>query len=718
MKATTAPITLAGVMELIPRSRLPLAVLYEAITNALESIALRQKKFGVDPVGEVRVKLFFSGILEEAKELERVEIVDNGIGFDGENFERFEMLLDNSKGYNNRGSGRIQFLHRADQIEVTSFYREDDRVFKRHFTCNRSSYIRDSSIEPVPDDVPSGTTLALSGFSFKGEEKAFFDHLTLEGVKNAIKSHYLLRLYLDKERNPSAVPAIKIELIRNGKPAGSETITADDIPSPLTHGTINVPYVKIKSRTSDDIEWVPQIHHRETLNWAHFKLPESELPTNGVVLCSKNVPVDELKFREIKKTEAVEGHRFKTAIYGDALDSEHNVSHAVDHFTFPSQKETEKLVREDLFFDPEQEFLFFDDIEKAVETIIPGIYSELFELKERQQKNVAEIAKAHGIPDDIVRGANIGLSDNEQQITDKLYRKQADSLARQNLKIKKLFESLSSLSPTEPDYQEQLAQKSSELLDLIPPQNTQELSRYVIRRQMVVDVLRLILANKLDVQTKTAKNSKGKKTRQDREGLIHDLLFKRKAVSAEGLNDLWVLNEEFVHFDGCSDKPLNQITDIKGDKLFRPITQADKDRYGIKDDRRPDIFLYLDEAQCILIELKEPGVDLSDYLHQLPRYCTLIANFSVRKIERFYCYLIGENFSPIDLGSDYRRNVHGDWVRRSDVAINAYEEGKEDVQIASAQVEIIKLSSIHSRAKRRNRSFADKLGIHDIEDAP
>jgi hypothetical protein len=124
------------------------------------------------------------------------------------------------------------------------------------------------------------------------------------------------------------------------------------------------------------------------------------------------------------------------------------------------------------------------------------------------------------------------------------------------------------------------------------------------------------------------------------------------------------------------------------------------------------VFLYPDEGKCVLVEFKEPNVDLSDHLQQLIKYSNLIANYSVRKMMSFHCFLIGENISRADLGGDFRATVGGDWVR-DPFRIMSLVRGKEEEQIAIGQLEVIKLSAIHERARRRNKSFADKLGLSE-----
>lgn len=711
MTSTTPRLSLDGMLDFIPRSRRPLAPVFEAVSNSLEAIAERQQK--ISEPGRIILRLYYTGLLDEERSLERIEIEDNGVGFDQDNYERFGTFLDRSKGYNNRGSGRVQFLHFAERIEVTSTFDEAGKTLTRHFFCNPKTYITEPSVGPASPSAPISTTIAMSGFLLGKEAKVFFDDLSLVELRNAIKSHFLLRLYLVKVANKQLATSFRFELYKKGKLADSIVLGPDDVPTPETGG-IKVHYVKLKDPKADTIEWITQPGHAEQLHWAHFKLGADEIAENGVVLCSKETEIDRLRVEGLKKREDVDGHRFLTAVHGPVLDKPGNVSHAVDRFTFPSCADTERAAREDLFFEPDREFLFFEDIEQAVEDALPGIYADLFARKEELSRDVETIARAHGIPLEVARSTKISFSDTEEQITEKIFKRQAESLALQSLKIKKLFDELETLNPTDANYQADLEQRTSELLGLIPEQNKQDLSRYIIRREMVAKVLGMIVNERIAAPSPASrKGAAARKPRLDREGLIHDLLIKRKTGTAAGPNDLWVLNEEFVHFEGFSDVPIDQIRDAKGNKVLRPISKEVLNAYRIKPGRRPDIFLFADEGQCILIELKAPEVDLSDYLSQLERYCNLIANFSVAPITRFYCYLIGETFSPIDIAGNYRKNVHGDWVRRTDYKIMRYEDGRQDEEIGEAHMEIIKLSLIHTRPRRRNKSFADRLGISD-----
>lgn len=710
---TTAPIDLVEAMRLLPRSRHPLAPIYEAVGNGLEAIALRQRKYGAGRDGLITVTWHFVGLLENASKLSHIEVTDNGIGFTDENYARFKLLLDRTKGFNNRGSGRIQYLHRANLIEIESVVRTEDATISRRFQCDSAKYVTQCLDEAAPPNTETGSKVTLSDLKYSEKEREYIETLDAASLRNDLRNHFLLRLYLDLTKGAFKVPEIHIAFVKAGVSTEPARIVASDITAPQATGDFKVDYVKAKDPKSERLEWVPVAGKQEVLNWAHFKLPDTELPENEVVLCSKNVTVQKLPFKEIKKGEAVAGHRFLTAIFGDVLDDPNNVSHAVDSFTFPKRDEIEKSVKEggDLFLDTAEPVLFFDTIREGVDRVLPFIHGELLQLQKSQVTKAEEIAKAHGIPLEVVKSADIKLTDSEEQITIKLYRAQADRLARHNQRLKDMYESLVALNPMSEGYRDELEKRSHELLDYIPKQNKEELARYVIRRDMVSKVLKLILDNALAVQEEDAPRKKGQKKRRfDREGLIHDLIFKRKQANTNGPNDLWVLNEEFVHFEGCSELPLNQIKDGRGEPLLRPITAEQEEDLGVKPGRRPDVFLYPEEGKCVLIEFKEPNVDLSDHLQQLIKYSNLIANFSVRRITSFHCYLIGENIKRADLGGDFRATVSGDWIR-DPFRIMSLEKSREEEEIARGQLEVIKLSAIHDRARRRNKSFAEKLGL-------
>jgi hypothetical protein len=706
MAISKAFINLSGAMDLIKMSKNPLAPIYEAMTNSLEALAQRTCDNKI--AGEIEVQFYFSGLLEDSKELEQVVIIDNGIGFTDENYNRFREFFDKSKGYDNRGTGRLQYLHRFHRIKVDSVFESEDVFYRRTIDCNRSNFIGGENLVLVENvSIPQTTVSLCKHHSSGSTEHEYFSNLTIDEIASAIKSHFLLRFYLDTQKDGFEAPKVSVVFFKGDEKIDGRTIDPNSISKPKAEGEIKVPYMRLTNTNDNKPELEAIAGRYEIIKWAHFALAEEELGKNGIYLCSKDIPVQSIRFEQLKKNENLNGKHFLTAFYGDVLDDSSNVSDSVDSFTFPNRKEVERM-SDDLFLDPSAEFLVIDSIHEQVNKAIPGIYKDVIDVQHEQLKDVEAIAKAHGIPIGVIGKVKISLSDNEKAITKKLYKAQSDELAEKSYKAKQLFESLKQLDPTATDYQKHIYGKTAELSGLVEEQNKEELSRYIIRREMVTDILQKILSEELEYQNALKVTGKNK----DREGLIHDLIFKRKSKHTKGLNDLWILNEEFMHFDGCSELPLNQIETSDGELLFKDVPKELIQSLDLRLTKRPDIFLYANEEKCLLVELKEPNEDLSNHLNQLTKYCNLIANFGAKKISSFHCYLIGEKINPItDLDGDYKETVNGDWIRPNISIVTM--DAKRNT-IANAQIEVIKLSSIHDRAHRRNQSFAEKLGIPEL----
>ena len=703
MTQQTPSMNLNGAKDLIKKSKHPLTPLYEAITNSLE--AMDSRTYGPEEKREITIRFHFGGLLDD-RVFQRISVTDNGVGFNYQNYSRFKEFFDKSKGYNNRGSGRLQFLHRFKKIVVDSVFQDGETKLSRHFECSAENFIIEETCDEIESSDPLETTVTLEEFLTNKSEQEYFDTLELDQVIRDLKRLLLLRFYLDSKKGGAAVPSLKVMFVKNESVTEERSLTSSDMPEPVANGQVEVKYVKLRDVKASSAEWISVPDKNEEIKWAHFKMDDSHLDQNGVYLCSKNIPVENLNFKHLKKNESVHGFKYLTAFYGDVLDASGNVNQAVDGFTFPEKKKIEANLDE-LYFAPDEEFLFFDDIRQEIDEALPSIYHEVIEIKKDQDSELAAIAKAHGIPLDVASEAKIGVNDDEKTITEKIYGAQSKRLAKKGFEVKKLYESLEALNPTSEDYQEELEKKSSELSGLIDQQNKEELSRYVIRREMVAEMVGKILGNELLYQNAASEKNK------DKEGLIHDLIFKRKSADTKGLNDLWILDEEFVHFEGCSELPLSQITLGDGEALLETVEQSEISALGLKLDRRPDIFLFATEGKCVLIELKSIDTDLSDHLAQMPKYCTLIANYSKRKIDKFYCYLIGEKLNPITDLNEYEETVNGDWIR-SGIPIRGI---KTREQIALAQIEVIRLSSLRGRATRRNQSFAEKLGLPSLLEA-
>ena len=101
----------SGILKSIAKSPDILQPLFEGFTNSIESIRLRSAR-GDSFEPYIRINLSYNATLSgEMDVLSSISIIDNGVGFDSENFKRLTIFKDDTKGFNNRGSGRIQLIH-------------------------------------------------------------------------------------------------------------------------------------------------------------------------------------------------------------------------------------------------------------------------------------------------------------------------------------------------------------------------------------------------------------------------------------------------------------------------------------------------------------------------------------------------------------------------------------------------------------------------------
>jgi hypothetical protein len=547
------------------------------------------------------------------------------------------------------------------------------------------------------------TTVHMKGFRGKNGDISFFKALDFDRFASLIRAQFSLRAYLDKKKGlPFPSFTLKFEY-KVSKEKPEIRIMPEDFPEPIKEGEFQVnyyiPFLGRKGSTEFNID---KSSTPEIIKWAVFEFNENEISSHSAYLCSKDIPVEEITNPILNKKISFNGKKKITAFYGNYLDKPEHVNDSVDSFTIKKRSQISCLSND--FFETSSAVFLDDIVDKAKKELV-GIYDDVAKAQDKIQASVFSLAKTLGISFDIAKKVIITLTDTDDSITTKLYTHEGIFLAEKSNKTRKIIDELSKLNPCSASYQQELARKATEISSLIDAQNKEELSKYVIRREIIASLLGKAL--QVELETQLTPLPKGKN--RDREGIIHDLIFKRK--KSTGSNDLWILNEEFVHFDGFSELRIKDIKLPNGEFLLNPDCFEEMKELGFNPDKRPDIFLFAEEGKCILVEFKEPDTNLSHYLHQMPQYCKLLANYSGVKITNFYCYLIGEKIAPEADLDEYEESVTGDWYRDS---IPVKRAGGDRERIASIRMEIIKLSDIHKRAHRRNKNFAPKLGLDEI----
>lgn len=732
MEILEQKITIENSCSIIGKAKDPFSPIKEAFTNSLDAIVQRQDT-GVSFIPQIVLSMNFSSekdLVDKTRikyNLLSVSICDNGLGFVSKNHERFKDLGEKSKGLNNRGTGKIQIFCRFRQIDIESVYYEDDKWERLNATWKKNGEYSDNIIN-ISNETDTKTCITMSGLLNEKENDYFTKYVeSIDNLKRDVLKHFLLRMWLGSKSDNQS---IKIEVRVDNQEKSVFIFNKDTIPSPDKEDKIKIKteQADIKHITSKKIriDWLP-VDPVYELSFYRFKLAASDINQNGVYLCSKNIVVEPFNFTAVKKDSEFEGYRYISCVSGELLNNSDSVNQMVEGFNFPSKKQTEKEIREETgsLFNTENKYVFWDEIKEKIDQSLEKNYSDIQSLKENREKDIAKIAEKYGISIEIAEVSDIEFNDTEEEIIEKLFQAQARKFAKENMEIRQTYEELKSLemqklNPSSKDYKEKFESVSQKLMNKIPQQNKDELARYIIRRDMVVKLLELARHDELEIQREwKEKKARGETIHEQKEAIFHDLIFRRKMKGVP--NDLWILNEEFVHFDGYSDIPLEDLV-INEEKLLADNIDiyAALKSVGITKEtylkQRPDIFLFPEESKCILIEFKAPDVDLSQHTDQIARYATLIANYSrkPRQFTQFFGFLIGEEVDLVNLDRALWKKVpfgnYRIYPNRDILAI-----GEIETPIASLYQEMIPYSEIATRAKLRNKSFAGKLGISEEE---
>ena len=112
------------IAKIVKKSKEPLQPVFEAIQNGIESVFMAKKK-GICVNPYVKITFFYRAnsdlFSNTITKLEKIEIEDNGEGFDEVNLDRFQSLFDTTKNFRNKGTGKLQIFHR---FELYPFFKQ------------------------------------------------------------------------------------------------------------------------------------------------------------------------------------------------------------------------------------------------------------------------------------------------------------------------------------------------------------------------------------------------------------------------------------------------------------------------------------------------------------------------------------------------------------------------------------------------------------------
>ena len=691
-----------GVMKTIQKAKHKYQPLWEVITNAIEAIKDPNNQ---NTTNKITISFCYSStLIPEAPSFDKIIIEDSGIGFNDENFVRFLRFNDDSKGNNNRGTGRFQIMHYFEEARFESIYKDNMQFRKRSFIVScKQSYIAKNAVvfyEKTEDvhDTNTGTKVILQTIKDQRDLRLYsYDNIRTKELTKAIKEHYILLFCANKQ-----MPIIEIKYIKDDTVELVETISNKDFPKPDKSFETWINYVAYDPTL---MEYTKQ-EDRENFKIDTFVFKKDDLQSNSISIICKGevVPDINLDFDFLKRNDSIEGKRFLVYVSSGYFDN--LMGNTRDHLD---------LVRKDIISNGElplsDKVIFYEDINTAVNNELYKQYPIIAE-KEKQYKIQIEKLKSMFLLDsktiDQILAGRQNKTFTEEQFLEKVYAYDSANDAQRDIEIKKHLESLTLLNPSSNDYNEQFNSILSSLTSLIPISNRTDITRYVARRKLILD----LFEKALNFQLKIQKESKHKCNEQ----ILHNIVFKQSSSDPNDSN-LWLLNEDYIYYDGCSNQQFG-IIQFNGQKLFNDalcdFDKFVKHNYGVNPSKKkPDILLFPQEGKCVIIEFKSPDVNVAHFLTQINYYSSLIMQYSndCFNFHTFYGYFIGEDISTDEVLShdpDFLEAPNFDILFRPFKRVR----GKNG-EFGSLYTEILKYSALLKRAQMRNKFFVDKISTHN-----
>lgn len=630
---------------------------YEAITNAIQAINEAKRDDG-----KIVVSINCSsqkGLTDEktVNVIHDIEIIDNGIGFTKENLTSFEQLDSEYKQKMGcHGIGRLMYLKVFEYATLTSVYKEKGKRFSRIIRFDFKNEVTVETFEET-EDCEIKTCVKLHALK---QDYARGFPKTLRTFSKRILEHFYAYFFSDTP------PSIEVVM-------GNETYSLSDLLDQQELQNIQHERFELNSH---DFE-ITHVRKRES----------TQKPKIHFLADSREVLTKETNIKGLVKTLTDSDGGFSYACYVSSPYLDVNTNSERGDFVLPKES--------DMFS------LSLSDITSRIEACIESNLES--ELKAQIAKQVLGI-KTHirqyspeyallltKLDDDKLYG-EIDVGDRKK-VDLFLHKLQYDLEKEAIEKGQKLKE-----QSADKNFDEKVQQYMQDVEDV----QKMDLASYVCHRKVIIDTLSDLLR-----QNETAERD------------FHNLIFRQRSHEASSSN-LWLIDDEFIYFNGVSEIPLRDLS-YKEELLISESLTAEQESFlleregQLKDLQRPDILLFPDECKCIILELKDTDVRIEEYLHQIKIYSSIIFNCSEFPISKFYGLLVGENFREVDIRSvnaDYKYSeMHRSYIEhegRGSPIPDLVGMGKKEGVIYNR---ILKYSDILQLAKVRNQAFFEKLGL-------
>lgn len=679
--------------------------MFEAVTNSLEAI---QDRFHYEHLnhGKIEISIYVKrNMLSEEDgvyDFDKITISDNGIGIDDNGYQRIINLRDNRKTHNNKGTGRVQYLHSFKNTTIQSTFQQSKNEFKSRLMtlskiptfCSQNALVRLDDIK-ITKTGKVGTLVTFSCPWFEKEANEIAS-ITIQNLKIELIRHFLSKFCDIREK----FPKITICKYIDGKFANEndkETISSSDIQKPDKEVDFDINYSGFDAKG--------RVCKRDTSQkffLRSFAINKEQFQENKLLLVSKGEEAMAIDLNVMLPRDSFEDKRFLFLLSSDYIDNNDNDTRG--EITLFKEKDF-KQGKQNVFIP--DEVILLDDIEERTNEEIVNVYPHIKEHEDEKNKNLQELQDMFLINPSTIDSLRkkIKVTDSDSTILKYIYAQECNVLAENDAKIKSQIDEIKSFDPSDTNYQEKLNEAVGNFTSLVPQQNRTAITKYVARRKLVLELFGELLKKHSVANIEDGEQLK--------ENLFHNLFYKQHSGDTKN-SDLWLLDEDFIYFSGLSESELGKAT-VNGESLFEPNLSEEQIQYKDKMNkdagkRRTDVLLFPDEGKCLIIEFKAPNVNVSNHITQINRYATLIHNLSQEKFhfDTFYGYLIGENIDIDeirDVDSSFKTAHNLGYIFRPHYSL----PGKFGRSDGDLYTEVLKYSDILKRASLRNKIYIDIL---------
>lgn len=381
--------------------------IFEAISNSLEVTNGAKDS--------IVVRMNYSKTLSSDKlDFLSIDIIDTGEGFNGKNLERLERLYDESKGQNNFGTGRIQYLHFFKNTDIYSVFEEGGKKKQRRIVLSSNFYDSHYSVIWVGNAIdvdiqtPAGTTLTFY-YPLNEEDNKKYNELNPTQLKNEILIHYLSRFCLKK----GDFQEFKIELYINEVPDIENDcfIKDEDVPEPDYTDKIDVHYSKV----STDGDAIIKSSRKEKFELKSYKLPLNIQRKNEVKLTSKyeTADVSGIDFSYIHDSPKIgDGYLLFLISSSYLTNKDTDLRGQLPIYT------KKEFVKNRSLFTNEEEILI-EDIQENISESITKHYEALRIAKKKYDDNIEELAEMFSLDRKILNEVGYKAGESDQNILKK-----------------------------------------------------------------------------------------------------------------------------------------------------------------------------------------------------------------------------------------------------------------------------------------------------------